>query len=153
MIVIIGLSNVFGLQYLMPSGNEKKFIIALLFGAFTNIILNLILIPIYWSLGAAIGTIVAELVVTVTMGIFVRKEVNILKCILLSWKTILSAVSMFVAIYFIKGLFNENIVNCFILILIGIFVYFSLLLVLREKMILDFIKKSIRRLKRKKNNR
>ena len=46
LVIIIGLSNVFGRQFLIPSNQDKKFTIAIVCGALTNLILNIILISI-----------------------------------------------------------------------------------------------------------
>jgi O-antigen/teichoic acid export membrane protein len=51
LIIIIGFSNIFGLQYLIPSGQDKKFTIAVTCGAITNLVLNFIMIRFWWSIG------------------------------------------------------------------------------------------------------
>ena len=61
LVLLIGLSNVFGLQYLIPTKQDKKYTIGILSGAVTNLILNFVLIHYYWSLGAIIATLCAEL--------------------------------------------------------------------------------------------
>lgn len=64
-ILLIGLSNITGLQVLVPLGLEKYTILSTVFGAVTDVVFNALLIPEYGALGAAIGTLVAELVVLV----------------------------------------------------------------------------------------
>ena len=49
-VLIIAISNILGLQYLIPSGQIKKSNRAIIIGAITNLIMNITLIP---SLGAA----------------------------------------------------------------------------------------------------
>ena len=76
-IVIIGFSNVLGLQYLLPSGADKEFTIAIITGAVTNFILNCILIRYTGSYGAAVATVIAESVVTIVMFGYVKEKIHI----------------------------------------------------------------------------
>ena len=54
------LTNLFGNQILIPSGQEKRFSQSVFVGMWINIVLNLIMIPSMGSFGAAIGTLVTE---------------------------------------------------------------------------------------------
>ena len=62
-IFIIGLSNITGLQILVPLGLEKYTVTSTMVGAMTDLVLNALLIPRYGALGAALGTLVTEIVV------------------------------------------------------------------------------------------
>ena len=64
-IIFIGLTNVIGLQVLYPQGKESIVIWSTLGGAVFNLILNLVLIPLYSEIGAAIATFIAELAVLI----------------------------------------------------------------------------------------
>ena len=61
-LLISGFSNITGNQILIPHGLEKYYTKAVLFGAVIDIVLNVILMPGYGIYGAAIATLVAELV-------------------------------------------------------------------------------------------
>lgn len=74
---LIAATNVLGNQYLLPSHKDWFFTISVLAGAIVNIVLNLILIKPYGSLGAAIATIAAEFAVLVAQVIMVRKELPV----------------------------------------------------------------------------
>ncbi len=74
--VIIGLSNVFGVQVMIPYGREKKFTIILSVAAVINFIVNLILIPKFSYYGATFATILAEAIVTVWMYFEVKKIIG-----------------------------------------------------------------------------
>jgi len=147
-IVIIGLSNVFGLQLLIPLGKDIKFTLAVTTGSIVNLILNLILIPRIGAYGAAIGTICAELCVTIIMLCFVHKYFNLIKIILSSWKCIVAGVIMFVACYFEAKYFPSNWKYTALIIFTGISVYFIILLLLREKMLTSSIKSVWNKLKK-----
>ena len=53
LVVFIGISNVTGIQYLVPVGRQKDYTTSVVAGAITNLILNMILIPKFQSIGAA----------------------------------------------------------------------------------------------------
>ncbi len=141
LIVIIGFSNVFGLQYLVPSGQDKKFSLALLIGSAVNLLLNVFFIKIWWSIGAAFATILAECCVTGVMAFMVRKEVNIFKVLLKSWKIIIASVVMFAVTFTLGIKLSPGIINSLLLVLIGVMIYGTILLILQEEYIIGAIKK------------
>ena len=75
-IIFIGLSNVLGIQILYPQGKENIVIASTLGGAVINVILNLIFIPTYSYVGAAISTFFAEITVLLIQIIKGRKYVQ-----------------------------------------------------------------------------
>lgn len=62
-LLLIGITNVLGIQILVPMGREKVVLYSEIAGAATDCILNFVLIPQMASAGAAIGTLAAEFVV------------------------------------------------------------------------------------------
>lgn len=62
-VLFIGLSNLLGLQMLVPLGRERTVLISEIVGAGVDLILNALLIPRYRAAGAAFGTLMAELAV------------------------------------------------------------------------------------------
>lgn len=72
----IGLTNVLGIQILVPLGKEKVVLYSEITGAIVNVILNSLLIPRITSAGAAIGTLVAEFAVLAVQYIALRNEVS-----------------------------------------------------------------------------
>ena len=59
-LLFIGITNVLGIQILVPLGREKTALVSAIVGAVTDLILNAILIPLYGAAGAAIGTLRSE---------------------------------------------------------------------------------------------
>ncbi len=151
LILIIGFSNVFGLQFLIPSGRDKQFTIALIIGAITNLVLNLIF-NFWWSIGAAIATIVAEFAVTTSMAIMIRKNLNIFKVLASGWKYYIAGGIMFVAIFFIAKYFSPTVWMTILLAVIGAASYFIALLLLREKILLQILNKIFSFIKRGNEN-
>lgn len=64
-LLLIGLSNVTGIQVLVPMGRERVVLYSEILGAAVDLVLNLILIPRLASTGAAIGTLLAEMAVLI----------------------------------------------------------------------------------------
>lgn len=58
---LIGFSNLTGLEILVPFHKEKIVLYSEVFGAAVDFVINLMLIPEYGSVGAALGTVIAEL--------------------------------------------------------------------------------------------
>ncbi len=75
-VLLIGLSNVTGIQILVPVNKEKYTVLSTIVGAVINLIINYTLIPVYGAGGAALGTVVAEFIVLCVQLPFVRQEVR-----------------------------------------------------------------------------
>ena len=60
LIFIVGLSNLTGIQMLIPLKKEKYLCYSVMIAAVINMVLNLILIPEYGAIGAAVSVMVAE---------------------------------------------------------------------------------------------
>lgn len=75
-VFLIGLSGVMGIQILVPLGRERVVLHSEIAGAIVDLIINWMLIPSMASVGAAIGTLVAEAVVTVWQFVALRDTVT-----------------------------------------------------------------------------
>jgi len=77
---LIALSNIFGIQTMLPLNYKKAFTTILVSASIINIILTSILSPIFKHIGVSISVFVSELFVTVTMFLFLqRKGINLLR--------------------------------------------------------------------------
>lgn len=94
--IFLGFANVIRTQFLLPRKMDKVYISSLFLGAGVNVILNCLLIPKYQSVGAAVGTLVSEIVVCFVQTICVSKEIDICHNLLDSLPYIVSGVLMFV---------------------------------------------------------
>lgn len=72
----IAITNVLGVQYLIPTGKDKLYTASVFAGAAVNILMNLLLVPRYRAVGSAIATVVAELSVLIVQLWILRKEIN-----------------------------------------------------------------------------
>lgn len=74
-----GFANVIRMQYLIPNGMDRAYIISVILGAVSNLIANSLLISIYGALGAALGTVIAEGIVCIAQCFAVRKRISLQK--------------------------------------------------------------------------
>lgn len=73
-LLFIGLSNILGIQILVPLGKERVVLWSIIAGAVVDVVLNVVLIPRYGASGAAAATSVAEFVVLTVQFIVLGKE-------------------------------------------------------------------------------
>ena len=89
-LLFIGITNIFGIQILLPLGKEKIVLYSEIAGAVVDLILNALLIPRFRSAGAATGTLTAEMVVLLVQAWAIREIMpDIFQ--LAIWKKILPA--------------------------------------------------------------
>lgn len=75
-LLFIGLTNIMGIQMLVPLGKEKKVLYSEIAGMIVDVILNALLIPKMASTGAAIGTLAAEMTVFIVQYAALRNVVR-----------------------------------------------------------------------------
>lgn len=63
-LIAIGLSNVTGVQFMVPTNRQNELTFSVVVGALFNFAINLYLIPAYLSTGVAVATVLTEWVVT-----------------------------------------------------------------------------------------
>lgn len=147
LVIVIGISNVTGMQYLIPTRREKLYSISVISGACTNFILNMILISSFQSMGAAVASVFAEAVVAVVQIVCVRKELSPLK-ILQEGKNYFIAGAVMCILLYVEGLlFISSIINSFIMIATGAAIYFLVLLVLKDEFFVSNVKSVLLRFK------
>ena len=121
--LIIGLSNVMGIQILYPQGKEHLVMISTGVGAVVNFCMNLFLIPLYGSGGAAISTLIAEVCVTTTMAIIGAKYFPFKYFTRQNSLVLLSAAMMFAVCIFAVRHVDSDVLKLLIIPTIGVVVY------------------------------
>lgn len=139
--IILGVSNVIGIQYLLPIKEDSKYTFAICLGAFINVALNIILIPRYYSYGAAFATIIAELSVSTIMCLMVKDSFSIKKIIHMNYKYILSSIIMFVLIFILQSKLSTTFSSSILIVITGTVIYFNLLFLMHDEVILNYLKK------------
>lgn len=138
-IVAIGLSNVVGTQYLLPTKQQTKYTISVTVGAIVNLILNFLLIKEFKSIGASISTVFAECIVTATQFYLVKDQIKIKDVFKISYKYIISSVIMFIVNIIIGNTIDNNYLSIIIQISVSMVVYFGLLIVMKDKFLNEII--------------
>ena len=154
-LILIGLSNVIGIQYLIPTKQQKKLTISVVLGSIINIVLNYILILKYKAIGASIATIVAEFTVTVIQLYLVKKELNIKGMLKNSINYIIVGLIMFVTSLLISSIYLDNkikgIYNIIIKSIIASTIYIGILVIIKDKIIIQIKERILSKWKKKKN--
>lgn len=148
-IIIIGISSCLGGLYYNPVGKRAtsaKFIIC---GSVCNLIFNSIFIPKMGTTGATLGSLFAESIITVLYIAFSDGYAKVGMLIRLSWKKLISAGIMLVAILSFYNWFEKNIYLTVIQIVVGVLVYGISLLLMRDEYLIRFGRQYIGKIKGK----
>lgn len=150
-ILFIGLSNVVGVQYLLPTKRHKEYTISVIFGSIVNFLLNLVLIIKFQAYGASIATVCSELVVTATQFYFVRHEISLLENLKSGIKYLFSGIIMLGTVLFLDDVLQVSITSTMIQIVAGGITYIGILVLTKDRFVCDLIavisNKTIRRIK------
>jgi len=71
---VIALSNIYGIQLMLPLGFDKQFFKVVATAAIINLCLIILLVPQYQAVGIAIATLVAEIFVSASFIIFLARK-------------------------------------------------------------------------------
>ena len=133
---LIGISNLLGIQILVPMGREQDVLKSVVIGGVVDLILNVIFIPKLGASGAALGTLVAEFFVTLYQVYVLRDflksivhDVKILKNITAT--AVASVLSIVVYLNFLSGLTSFWILS--ITALVFAISYLGINILLREE--------------------
>ncbi|MBR2695484.1 flippase [Candidatus Saccharibacteria bacterium] len=96
---MISFANVLRTQFLIPKEKDKIYIKSVFLGAAINLIMNLIFIPPYGSIGACFGTIAAEFIVMAYQAFAIRNELPIRQYLKQSLPFLIKAIIMLGFIY------------------------------------------------------
>lgn len=141
-VVIISVRTCIGATIFTPFGLQKKSNIAQIIAAIVNCAVTAILIPWLASIGAVLSSILAETIILIYYLIYCRKKGFIsFKRILLSiYKYIIASALMLVAVWFL-GDYVSGIKGTVIQILVGAIIYGVTLLILRDRLVTDNVRK------------
>ena len=138
-ILLIGLSNVTGTQYLLPTKRQKEYTISVVFGAIINLILNACLIWKYGAIGASIGTVLAELTVTSVQIFFTRNDFHWREIIKTAFNYLIASLAMFIVCLIIGKYIERNIISLIVQVITGGCVYVVVLLILKDNMVMEVL--------------
>lgn len=138
-LIFLGVGNVVRTQYLIPYKFDRIYITSAFIGAFVNVLVNLFLIPLYHSEGAAIGTICAEASVCFYQFFAVRKSFPIGRYIKVFVICSIIGVIMWLVIENIN--LSSLFVTLLVRILIGIALYVGVSALIFKESLIPFVKR------------
>ena len=77
-IIMMVITNLIGVQILIPTGKEKYYMYAVITGGVVDLVLNIFMIPMWGALGAAIATMIAQSAQAIVQIIIARDYVKIM---------------------------------------------------------------------------
>lgn len=134
-ILFIAWSNVTGTQYLMPVNRVHEYTASVTAGAISNIVFNLFLIQRFGANGAALATVLSELLVTAVQLMFIRNTIKRRQLFSSVWKYLVAGFVMFVVVYRFNQMMRMSIPNLVVQVIIGTLVYSIGIFLLRAPII------------------
>ncbi len=128
-IPLICITNVIGVQYLLPTHQDNAYTLSVVFGAITNIIINIFAIPHFGAMGAAFATVLAEFIVLLAQVRVTRHDLKITSSILGTIPFAVFGLLMFAIVRLISTIINSTLTSLFIEIAAGASFYLVLSLV------------------------
>ena len=138
-LLLIGITNILGIQILVPTGREKIVLYSEIVGAVVDVIINALLIPVYASTGAAIGTLVAEFAVLIVQYLALKNEVCDAFKQIHFIKIMIALVLASLLSLWVKRLDLGDFVKLIISALLFFGAYGVTLVLFKEKMILEIV--------------
>ena len=145
----IGLTNIMGMQILVPLGKENIVLYSEIVGAIVDLAINYILIPKYASAGAAIGTLVAEIAVWIVQYTYLRNQIKDAYKNVRYGVLILALFLGSIASLWVKKVFSGSFIVLLISAILFFGVYFVVLTIAKEPIIYQIEEGLLTKLKKK----
>lgn len=106
-------------QYLIPAGRDREYLLSAAAGTFSNLLINLILIPGFGATGAAIATLLSEYVVLLVQMIVIRHELSFVYYIHGNEIYFVFGILMFIVVRRVGYIFGTHLFSLLLEILVG----------------------------------
>lgn len=146
LILAIGINNVTGIQYLIPTKQQNIFTMTVIIGAVINFCLNMVLIYFFKSVGAAIASVTAESAIAVIQLIIVRKELSPKQVLKTGTHYFIAGIIMVLTLIPITKFLTPSVFHSIVIALSGALVYILVLLVEKDKFLISNINMVVNRL-------
>lgn len=147
-IPLIAVSNVLGVQCLIPRGRDKTYAISVVVGAVVNVLLNIVLIPSYQAFGAVVATVAAELAVLLIQLACLSRELPLKQWLAPVVCSVASGLAMFTCLRIIGYLMGVSLLTVAVEVFSGAVVYtlsIAALLKITKHPLLDSVKSILKR--------
>lgn len=162
-LILMGMGNVLGTQYLLPTKRQKEYTISVTIGVVVNFILNYFLIKQFASIGASIATVSSELVIVIIQFQYIKKDISFKNLFEMAWKYLFAGIVMFAICFGVRWMLNLdfitlalvnmaeniligkqyfiNVITIILQVILGIISYFGMLILLKDDYVFKFINK------------
>lgn len=134
LLLFMGLGNFVGTQYLIPTGKQNIMTLVYIVAALVNIVLNFLLIPKFYAVGALVASCIAESISCFSQVLLLKKgELNfdILKGV---WKYLISAVIMGIGLFILdKYTSMQGMVYTIVQVVVGVVIYLIMQILLKTE--------------------
>lgn len=121
--IIKAWANVIRTQYLLPNKKDKVYVISVVAGALVNVVANLILISTIGTLGAIIGTLIAEAMVMLVQTIYAAGGLPVGKYFVKSLPVLVLGIIMYIVVWWAGTKGPLSILTVLLQIVLGVVVY------------------------------
>lgn len=138
-ILISGMGTTLSTQYFVVRGKEKVCLFASSCAAVVNFVVNIILIPKLGHSGAAIATVICEIVALIVLIMVIKRETQIRDLFRDVFSYLISSVVMIPFLVIINALVSIEILNVMLSVVVGAVVYFAVLILFKNKYLIYFL--------------
>lgn len=139
--IFMGLSTCITTIYLNIINKQNLDILSMFVSSIINIILNFLLIPQFLSMGAVFASVVAEICSAAMHIYFIKNTINLKNLFKIFFKYLILGLIMCIVVVQISYILESNILTTFIEIFFGALIYLILLIIVKDRIIIDFIGK------------
>lgn len=140
-ILLMGLSNVAGMQYLLPTKKQKEYTISIVCGTIINAILNIGFIKLWGANGASTTTVIAEFIILSIQLYYMKSFLPIRPIIKIGKRYATVSIIMGIISYLIGLGIQSNLISIIIQVVAGIVIYIVSLIILKDEFIKNIFKK------------
>lgn len=135
-IILIGISNAIGTQYLLPTNQLTAYTTSVVLGSLVNVIANIPLILLFGTMGSIVATVLSEAAVSLYQLVRVKKQIRVTSLFNETWKYFFASFVMVGVIKLLRRFVGVSTIGIVIDICLGIATYTIVLGLLRPKVIL-----------------
>lgn len=140
-LLLVGISGVIGTQYLLPTQRQREYTTSVIIGAIANVIISLLLIKKYKSIGVSIGTVSAELIIVIFQFYCIRNDFDIKEIVLTAKNYLIASIIMYFTCLPLNGLIHNSIYLLLSKVILGTIIYGVTLIILKDDIVKEIIEK------------
>ncbi|WP_024862504.1 polysaccharide biosynthesis C-terminal domain-containing protein [Pediococcus acidilactici] len=130
-ILIIAWGSALGVQYLLPTNQNKSYTLSVVLGAIVNIVINVPLILFLGAFGSTIATVCSEMAVSGYQLFAIRQQISYKKLFHDFGKYMLAGFLMFVCVVFLDNKLSCSWISLGLEVVMGALIYLGMLLILK----------------------